>query len=332
MIRLSFRNTVFSLIKTLVVAVLVVGTAGVGVSAASADEPHEEKGERTAAFTLNRVRLYVVYARQGEARVLLPPLNGLHSNAVINDAIDNTNKALDHIRKQWSYSDFEVMSQSPYLLQLVRAKGGGYDYMLNPDEGGVAYSSGKFDGVLTADSDDGVLNMELDVLRQQEQVFKVSMQLEPGRTLVFGYPLSDGEAIIAVLTVDAPETTPQFFEESGNSTDGSEEVTDQIHIEWDVPPRLIHSPQPVYPDIAFRAGVEGTVTLHVIIGTDGLVEEVKVASATPSEIFSEAARKAVLEWRYNPARVGDEPVKALCSQTIRFVLSEESQPFFPEPF
>ncbi len=325
--RHNIRNITLPLLRSLIVGAVLAGSIPLEAAAADTPESHEEKREGSAAFTLNRIRLYVVYARQGEARVTLPLLNGHHSDEVINDAVDNTIKALDYIRKQYSFSDLEVVYQSPYLLQLIHARGGGYEYKLNPEEGGVAYSAGTYEGVLHAKTESGRLNMELGVLRQQEQVFNVSLKLTPGRSLVVGYGLPGGDALFAVITVDAPESAPQpaLASESGSDNE-------RIYMQWDIPPRLIHSPQPVYPEIAFRAGVEGTVTLHVVIGIDGSVENVTVAHASPSEIFSEAARKAVLEWRYEPARVGGESVKALCSQTIRFVLSDDSQPFSRIPF
>ena len=321
--RRNIRNITFPLLRSLIVGVTLAG--GIPLEAVAADTPksHEEKGEGSAAFTLNRVRLYVVYARQGEARVTLPLFNGHHSDEVINDAVDNTIMVLDYIRKKYSFSDLEVVNQSPYLLQLIRARDGGYEYRLNPEEGGVEYSAGTYEGILNATTEDGQLNIELGILRQQEQVFNVSLQLAPGRTVVFGRRLPGSDALFAVLTVDAPESAPQL---TSTSESGSE--SERIHMQWDIPPRVINSPQPVYPDIAFRAGVEGTVTLHVVIGIDGSVENVTVVQASPSEIFSEAARKAVLEWTYEPARVGGETVKALCSQTIRFVLSDDSQSFF----
>jgi TonB family protein len=309
------------------IVAVIAGSIPLQASAAGTFESDKEKREGSAAFTLNRVRLYIVYARQGEARVVLPPLNGHYPDEVINDAVDNTIKALEHIRKQYSFSDLEVVNQYPYLLQLIHAKGGGYEYKLNPEEGGVVYSAGTYEGVLNANTEGNQLNLELGVLKEREPVFNVSLQLIPGRTLVFGLPLPGGDAIFAVLTVNTPETGPQMIQ-SDNTEDGESVERDRIHMQWDNPPRLINSPQPDYPDIAYRAGVEGTVTLHVIVGTDGSVEDVKVAHSSPSEIFSEAARKAVLKWRYEPATIDGEPVRALCSQTIRFVLSENSSSYF----
>ena len=310
-------NAAVRLLGALALVIMSAGALPVEALSTTAAAPHNEKREGTPAFTLNRIRLYVIQARQGEARVVLPPLNGHHSDEVINDAVDNAIKAMDCIRRQYPFADLKLVSQSPYLLQLVHAKGGGYEYRLSPEPDGVAYSAGDFEGILSANTHGGQLAIDVSVLREEEQVLHVSLMLTPGRTLVLGQGLPDGNALFAVLTVDAPNTSPL---QAG--------AADDIYMSWDTPPRLIHSPQPVYPDIAFRAGVEGTVTLHVIVGDDGRVEEVQVAHSSPSDIFSGAAKKAVMEWRYEPARVDGKPVRARCSQTLRFVLSDDSELLF----
>ena len=244
------------------------------------------------------------------------------------DAVDAAIKAVDRIRKQYPFVDLELVSQSPYLLQLVHAKGGGYEYTVSPEPGGVGYSGGAFEGVLKANTVDDQLSMELSVLRQEEQILHVSLQLTPGRTLVLGHPLPDGNALFAVLTVGSPISPPPPASSAQSAGDGATADSDPVHTSWETPPRLIHSTKPVYPDIAFRAGVEGTVTLFVVIGTDGSVEEVEVATSSPSDIFSRSAVEAVMQWGYEPARIDGKPVRARCSQTLRFVLSDDSLPLF----
>ncbi len=46
--------------------------------------------------------------------------------------------------------------------------------------------------------------------------------------------------------------------------------------------RLIHDVQPVYPDTARQAGIEGNVTLRLLIGKDGHVQEVRPLSGQRS--------------------------------------------------
>ncbi len=55
---------------------------------------------------------------------------------------------------------------------------------------------------------------------------------------------------------------------------------------------------PVYPTEARRKGIQGTVRLHILIGTDGKVRKVDVVSGDPHLVRS--AIEAVKQWEYKP--------------------------------
>ncbi|MBZ5662644.1 MAG: energy transducer TonB [Acidobacteriia bacterium] len=55
---------------------------------------------------------------------------------------------------------------------------------------------------------------------------------------------------------------------------------------------------PVYPAIASKMHIEGTVKLDVTIDPDGSVEDVKVVSG--HSLLTPAAIDAVKKWRYEP--------------------------------
>ena len=82
--------------------------------------------------------------------------------------------------------------------------------------------------------------------------------------------------------------------------------------------KLIHSVRPVYPDVAKRAGIQGTVRLKVFVGKDGAVESVKALSGEP--ILIDAATQAVRQWRYQPTLVDGKPVNVVTSVTVEFRL------------
>lgn len=89
------------------------------------------------------------------------------------------------------------------------------------------------------------------------------------------------------------------------------------------PPVLVSKVDPVYPDVARRSGVEGTVVLDVMIGEDGRVIDVAVVRGLPLGV-SEAAVDAVRRWKYRPARGRDGPVASHKTVTIVFQLNEEA--------
>jgi protein TonB len=67
--------------------------------------------------------------------------------------------------------------------------------------------------------------------------------------------------------------------------------------------------EPVYPELARRARIEGDVTLRAVIYEDGLVGDIEVLAAPRGDLgFVEAALAAVRQWRYRPASQAGRPV------------------------
>lgn len=84
------------------------------------------------------------------------------------------------------------------------------------------------------------------------------------------------------------------------------------------PAVLLSKVDPVYPEAARRAGVEGTVVLDAFVGRSGRVEEVQVLRGLPLGL-SESAREAVRRWQYRPARGQAGPVAS--HKTVRIVFT-----------
>lgn len=63
--------------------------------------------------------------------------------------------------------------------------------------------------------------------------------------------------------------------------------------------RLKVSSPPVYPEIAQRMNIKGTVQLELTVGRDGAVEDVRVIGGHP--MLTAAMVKAVRGWQYEPA-------------------------------
>jgi TonB family protein len=82
---------------------------------------------------------------------------------------------------------------------------------------------------------------------------------------------------------------------------------------------LIHKEQPVYPEIARREGIQGTIRLHAIIGKDGTVHGLRVMSGACS--LSRSAYEAVKKWRYRPTTLNGTPVEVDTTLDVFFSLS-----------
>jgi TonB family protein len=85
--------------------------------------------------------------------------------------------------------------------------------------------------------------------------------------------------------------------------------------------KLIERVPPVYPKKARQAGVQGTVVLCVVIGTDGKVKSLKPISG-PRELVG-AAMKAVNKWRYTPFVLNNENVEVVTDIRVNFQLSPD---------
>lgn len=82
----------------------------------------------------------------------------------------------------------------------------------------------------------------------------------------------------------------------------------------------LKNPKPAYPASSRRLGEEGKVVLRVHVTPDGhpAVIEIKASSSFPR--LDHAAREAVTQWRFVPAKRGEEPIAAWVLVPIVFSL------------
>ena len=81
---------------------------------------------------------------------------------------------------------------------------------------------------------------------------------------------------------------------------------------------LVASVLPAYPEVARLAGIEGDVTLRILIGENGTVRDLRPVLGPP--VLARAAMRAVEQWRYAPALVDGHPVDVVTSVTFAFHL------------
>ncbi|MFQ5843877.1 MAG: energy transducer TonB [Planctomycetota bacterium] len=96
------------------------------------------------------------------------------------------------------------------------------------------------------------------------------------------------------------------------TTFGSDEV--------DTPPRDLETRKPAYPAYARRRGLEGWVTLKLLIDGQGRVQEVEVVDVTGFAGFRHAVLDVVPRWRFTPPRHRGRGVKVWAVRTVRFRL------------
>ena len=84
------------------------------------------------------------------------------------------------------------------------------------------------------------------------------------------------------------------------------------------PPKRVNSVEPVYPEAARKAQVEGVVILEATMDEEGNIESVKVLRSIP--ILDSAAVDAVKQWKYEPMVINGKRTKAIFTVTVRFML------------
>ena len=84
-----------------------------------------------------------------------------------------------------------------------------------------------------------------------------------------------------------------------------------------VAPTVLKRVEPIYPEMARRAGTQGEVELEVLVNEQGRAREVRVAASTGSSLLERAASDAIRRWVFAPAKQGNEAVAAWVR--IRFV-------------
>lgn len=102
--------------------------------------------------------------------------------------------------------------------------------------------------------------------------------------------------------------------------DGQQEVEEEILEFWSVEekPDVIDRVNPIYPEMARRAGLEGQVILTFTVTTDGRATDIVVLRG--AEIFRQAALEAVAQFRFRPAKQNDRAVSVRMTMPMRFKL------------
>ncbi|MEO8627589.1 MAG: energy transducer TonB [Betaproteobacteria bacterium] len=82
----------------------------------------------------------------------------------------------------------------------------------------------------------------------------------------------------------------------------------------------LRNPSPAYPALSRRLGEEGLVLLRVNVTPRGEAKEVDLKAGCGHPRLDRAAQEAVKQWKFVPAKRGDQPVEAWVVVPIRFSL------------
>jgi TonB family protein len=84
--------------------------------------------------------------------------------------------------------------------------------------------------------------------------------------------------------------------------------------------KLVSRVQPVYPESAKAAGVQGTVVLHAVIGMDGKPLSLRVMNSQIDPDLARSAVEAVSQWRYTPTLLNGQPIEIDTTIQVNYTL------------
>jgi protein TonB len=82
----------------------------------------------------------------------------------------------------------------------------------------------------------------------------------------------------------------------------------------------LDNPQPRYPPLSRRIGEQGRVILRVLVTPAGSAQQIEVRASSGHARLDHAAREAVRQWKFVPAKRGEQPVAAWVLIPVSFRL------------
>jgi protein TonB len=133
-----------------------------------------------------------------------------------------------------------------------------------------------------------------------------------------------------IATQQELSATPSpLLEEFGK--DGNVEISPDITIDDDpgmdefIPyekgPEVVKKVIPKYPEMALRAGLEGTVWVKILVDKDGKPKKAVVIKSTV-DILNDAAVEAAMQFVFTPAIMNNGAVRVWVAMPFRFYLKD----------
>jgi TonB family protein len=139
---------------------------------------------------------------------------------------------------------------------------------------------------------------------------------------------------IAMLTLVGCSSTPAVKEDAQPTTpaitvlDNPSVIYDKAsvpEVEMDNQtenlPKVINKPNPHFPEIALRAGLQGNVFVRILIAPNGSVRTAKILQ-TDAAIFNQPSLEAALKWTFEPPMVDGKSAAVWVKVPFRFAISK----------
>jgi TonB family protein len=156
---------------------------------------------------------------------------------------------------------------------------------------------------------------ELQVYKPGFQTYRqANVSLDAGREFTETFTLEVGAITEHVMVVPEGSEKPVVSEKTNGKPSrlgvgGTVEAA-----------KLVKKVQPVYPQSAKSAGVQGTVVLHAVIGADGKPLSLRVMNSQIDPELARSAVEAVSQWRYSPTLLNGQPIEVDTTITVNYSL------------
>jgi len=99
-----------------------------------------------------------------------------------------------------------------------------------------------------------------------------------------------------------------------------EEAPPPDFVPFEKEPQVIKRIEPDYPEVARKAGLEGTVWVKLWVDKEGKVKDVVILKSA-AEVFNQPAIDAAKQWLFTPALMKTGPVSVWMSMSFKFYLT-----------
>jgi protein TonB len=91
-----------------------------------------------------------------------------------------------------------------------------------------------------------------------------------------------------------------------------------------IPPQFsadyLQNPAPPYPPLARRMHEQGRVLIRVLVSADGIAERIELKTSSGFPRLDQSALETIRNWKFVPARLGDQKIAAWVVVPIAFTL------------
>ena len=108
---------------------------------------------------------------------------------------------------------------------------------------------------------------------------------------------------------------------SAGTAEGTGTAPPAVRVADLVPPVLLVSPAPEYPDGARRLRAEGLVLCRLHVDAHGAVTAVDIEESSGHPDLDQAAALGLRTWRFKPATLDGKPIAALVRHRVRFEMA-----------